>query len=505
MLNSFAHAGRRFSLVIALMLSVLIAGCGSPSSGSPNTNATVAPPIATDAQPEPTQPPAVTPVASLANPASTYCIEQGGRLEVLSAASGGQIGVCRFADGTLCEEWAFLRGECRPGTQYELSATTTATETAADPLSGAFAALQASLPANAFAQFAAQPLQTTAGRQLWVVYSAGMRNFDLNPPVPHVIAIYEYTGGGWQELDRKELNDAEAAPDYLGDVQQVEIEPSRIWIQVEGGMGAHSGSYHLLSFDGKALQLEIATFSPSPGVGRVEDLNGDGHNEVVLDRSEPYIFCYACGVHYPFYQVYTWQDGRLVELAISELTAVDQTAPFAEANRQAVAFAQADLWPDALAAINAAVAQAGAADPPAVAGSLRWNQRLIQLIHDAQREAIATSAYPLLNDVFYGDYASAVGQMRSYEPQAIFSAESPLIIGTVAEGWLPELSSHLLNGTERALAVAPDRAEIYFIRAWGRFLADPSDPAIGDDLKRAAELQPGDQLFAAAAAWWEKR
>jgi putative hemolysin len=50
----------------------------------------------------------------LPNPASAYCEEQGGTLEIRSG-EGGQVGVCVFADGSECDEWAFFRGECAPG------------------------------------------------------------------------------------------------------------------------------------------------------------------------------------------------------------------------------------------------------------------------------------------------------------------------------------------------------------------------------------------------------
>lgn len=49
------------------------------------------------------------------NPASVYCEEQGGTLEMKTDNTGGQYGICKFSDGTECEEWAFFRGECRPG------------------------------------------------------------------------------------------------------------------------------------------------------------------------------------------------------------------------------------------------------------------------------------------------------------------------------------------------------------------------------------------------------
>lgn len=53
--------------------------------------------------------------AGLANPASVYCEEQSYTLELRTDADGGQYGVCVFSDGTECEEWAFYRGECKPG------------------------------------------------------------------------------------------------------------------------------------------------------------------------------------------------------------------------------------------------------------------------------------------------------------------------------------------------------------------------------------------------------
>jgi putative hemolysin len=53
-------------------------------------------------------------VIGMANPASVYCEEQGGTLEMRQDADGGTYGVCIFADGSECEEWAYFRGECQP-------------------------------------------------------------------------------------------------------------------------------------------------------------------------------------------------------------------------------------------------------------------------------------------------------------------------------------------------------------------------------------------------------
>ncbi len=51
----------------------------------------------------------------LANPASQACIAAGGRLE-LEDTPQGQVGMCVFASGERCEEWALFRGTCQaPG------------------------------------------------------------------------------------------------------------------------------------------------------------------------------------------------------------------------------------------------------------------------------------------------------------------------------------------------------------------------------------------------------
>jgi len=70
--------------------------------------------VACGAQPTPT-PGAFESPLGIPNPASQFCEEQGHTLEIRTAADGGQIGYCLFADGTECEEWAFYRGECQPG------------------------------------------------------------------------------------------------------------------------------------------------------------------------------------------------------------------------------------------------------------------------------------------------------------------------------------------------------------------------------------------------------
>lgn len=48
----------------------------------------------------------------IANPASVYCEEQGGKLEIRTGSDGSQTGYCILTDGIECEEWAYYRSEC---------------------------------------------------------------------------------------------------------------------------------------------------------------------------------------------------------------------------------------------------------------------------------------------------------------------------------------------------------------------------------------------------------
>ena len=48
--------------------------------------------------------------SGIANPASVYCKENNGTLEIRSNEQG-QYGVC-LKDGKECEEWAYFREEC---------------------------------------------------------------------------------------------------------------------------------------------------------------------------------------------------------------------------------------------------------------------------------------------------------------------------------------------------------------------------------------------------------
>lgn len=49
----------------------------------------------------------------MANPASVYCANQGGRVELRDEAAG-QAGYCHLPDGRVVEEWALFRASQKP-------------------------------------------------------------------------------------------------------------------------------------------------------------------------------------------------------------------------------------------------------------------------------------------------------------------------------------------------------------------------------------------------------
>ncbi len=86
----------KIRIMIFICLLSLLAGCAQPTQ-------------------QPSGADAGTP--NLPNPASVFCEQQGYQLEIRTASDGSQSGVCIFPDGSQCDEWAYYRRECTPATQ----------------------------------------------------------------------------------------------------------------------------------------------------------------------------------------------------------------------------------------------------------------------------------------------------------------------------------------------------------------------------------------------------
>ncbi|MCB1327109.1 MAG: DUF333 domain-containing protein [Spirochaetales bacterium] len=48
------------------------------------------------------------------NPASQHCADNGGQLSIVRS-NAGDTGYCLFPDASVCDEWAFFRGDCGKG------------------------------------------------------------------------------------------------------------------------------------------------------------------------------------------------------------------------------------------------------------------------------------------------------------------------------------------------------------------------------------------------------
>ena len=311
----------------------------------------------------------------------------------------------------------------------------------------------------------------------------------------HFAAVYRLDEGNeWTEIDRLEI---ERAPQRT----QVDLKPTGwtlsdgapvAWITVRGGTGAHAGTLNIIRFDGQTLSTELSWLSARANAGEVVDLDGDGLAEVVVDDSDPYVFCYVCAVELKREILYWWDGSRLVPV---DLRAPITNVPAGVADEvdAVVALAQAGLWRDAaLAAIATARQAPESAD-------VRWLSTLVNRTAAARLIHAGSVAQPLLTMVFAGEYRSAVELMRALDPAQAFALDGPLIVGTEAERDPATMATQMLDHTTRALDAAPDRAEIHAVHALALTLAAPDDLAEARAaMQRAAELAPDDAFYAAS-------
>ena len=56
---------------------------------------------------------AQAPAIGTPNPASAYCVQQGGKSEIRKNQDGSEYGVCILPDGKEVEEWAYYRANSK--------------------------------------------------------------------------------------------------------------------------------------------------------------------------------------------------------------------------------------------------------------------------------------------------------------------------------------------------------------------------------------------------------
>jgi hypothetical protein len=342
-----------------------------------------------------------------------------------------------------------------------------------------------------------RPLQVPSGQSpLWLVTSTGEPDHKQQP---HFVAIYGREGDGWRELGRLNVPEADFFDPEA--VRQVQIDARDVWLELEAGVGAHAGIYKILRWDGGALTVVAENTGANPVAGGLQDLDGDGAPEVILDRTEHYVFCYACGERYFNFAVLRWDAGAMREARIEPLAGDDEAT---KAVNLAVAQARAGLWKDAAATI------APLESRPQLAQPLRLAIGVLRLHADAFAQQVADGPYPLLDRLFYGDYASALEPLRALDQVQLFSPSSPLISDTVAAGWDASLTywvtstTTLLIDSPLAADDAARLARARFLRGWSLALVGNRDGAIAD-IERAVALAPDDRFFADSLATLKAR
>lgn len=311
----------------------------------------------------------------------------------------------------------------------------------------------------------------------------------------HFAAVFRHSAEDqWIEVDRLEI---ELAPQRT----QLDLTPTgwaladgtpAAWITVRGGTGAHAGTLNIIRFDGATLSTELSWLSARPDPGEVADLDGDGLVEVVVNDSDPYVFCYACAVELKREILFWWDESRLVSVDLRAPVA-NVPAGVAAGVDEVVTLVRAGLWRDAALAAIAAARQA-----PESAG-VRWLSVLVNRTAAARLLHAGSVAQPLLTTVFAGEYGAAVDLMRAHDPARSFALDGPLIVDTEAERDPATMATQMLDHTTRALDAAPDRAEIHAVHALALTLASPDDlTEARSAMQRAAELAPDDPFFAAA-------
>ncbi len=403
--------------------------------------------------------------------------------------SGMQLAAELAAEDSRYEELAKAL-EGRPSTVAAAPAPSTlpSKQTLQDQLAGEYGSKQD--PARGVA---VQQLETSGEATLFAANTFGFPPQSVS--ASHIVSIHEALESGWLELGREELDCVDYLDEYS--LKQVSIEPTGLWLAVQGGAGAHGGCLEILRWDGQALSLVISSFSSIPDAGSVVDLNGDGQLDLLLNNSDPYIFCYACGLQLYLARFFYWDGEKLVEAA-PRLLPDDRPLHLRAINSHALALAEAGLYADALDEIERARV-AAPSDP-----TVHWNALWIRHHLEVSRQLAGTSPFPLLSHVFAGDWDFSFEVLWSMDPSTLFS-RTPIPADSAAFGFDQTIGLLLTQYGNNALIVQPERADIHALVAWGRFLLNRDDPAVLSGLEKAADLAPGNFRIAALAAAYKER
>jgi hypothetical protein len=334
-----------------------------------------------------------------------------------------------------------------------------------------------------------------------LAYSTGAQ-----PDTGHIAGIYEVAEDRIATRADLTFDRAEALDFTLID-QLVQSEDGRvlgspwgadIWFLREGAIGGHGSYVNLLRWSPNnagpsAFTIELSWSSSLPTAAlKLVDYDADGVPELRLDDTDPYVFCYACGVRKVGFQVARWNGSNLVMAPLARLAA-SALGPAKSAVDFAIELSEANLWIDAINAIDLA-ARLVPNDP-----TIEWNAILIRA-QAAEREAAAGAVYPLLTHIYAGQFGQAVASLRGILPFDLLDLHGPVTAGTPAEGWESVVAETLIRSSDDALTLRSDVAPAFFLRGLARFwiAPDQAEAAI-TDINTAAAIDPSEPLYEAVA------
>ena len=311
---------------------------------------------------------------------------------------------------------------------------------------------------------------------LWVAH--GAHNYEA------IIAVFARSfNGDWGESLARSPSDHYSI--WVG-MEKINVGPSKdVYFAIRGPAGVRNCDITTYRFDGEQLSRSVSHHSHCDDSHIVQDLNGDGIDEMLMVSGIP-VFHRFDGVFDFSAELAYWNGSNFVMVYPSpgdEL--VEQNVDAALVRRMV----EADLWVDA----SLLSVELSAQTPDDV--SLRWSSFLIEKIASLNTDSVSLSQMPFLSTVFAGDYALAFEMMRANFPEVAFSPDGPLVVGTTSEGMFDHLrdsvAEYLLDHTKRAVAVRPDDPHIHAVRALALALDSPDDTTAAlDALERAAALAP---------------
>ncbi|MDD5726585.1 MAG: DUF333 domain-containing protein [Patescibacteria group bacterium] len=107
-----------FLLPSIVFMALVAAGCGSqkppPKADQPLAE-TIVQPKTDDKLAQDT---------ALSNPATIYCLQQGGKFNMRKSLDGSTEGLCTLSDNITCEVWAYYKGDCPAGSKRKAETST---------------------------------------------------------------------------------------------------------------------------------------------------------------------------------------------------------------------------------------------------------------------------------------------------------------------------------------------------------------------------------------------